>query len=375
MNGKDFYEVLGVGRNATEKEIKNAYRKLARQYHPDVNPNNPEAEERFKEVSQANHVLSDAERRKKYDEFGHQWQASGQPGAEGFGDFSGFDPRASGDFADVFQDLFGSFGGTGRTSRAGRAATRSQRGQDVEHQISIPFEEALFGASHAIRLTMTDICPECDGNGGSTTTCSVCGGTGVSQGRRGVFGLQTACPECRGSGQQVTDRCPRCNGSGEIDRTRKLDVRIPAGVQDGQKIRLAGQGGRGRHGAPAGDLFLTVKVGANPFFERKGNDLHCEVPITFPEAALGAEISVPAITGQAKLRIPAGTRSGQTFRLKGMGVPHSGNRRAGDQYVKVNVVVPERLTREQRNLLEQLSSEWTEDPRRGLATGFAPRKS
>jgi molecular chaperone DnaJ len=375
MDGQDFYKVLGVDRNASEKEIKNAYRKLARQYHPDVNPNDPQAEERFKQISQAYHVLGDPERRRKYDQLGPQWHTAGQPGTEGFGGFPGFDFQAAGNFADVFEDLFGSFGVGQRAGRRTRHTAQPERGQDIEHQIAIPFEEALFGASHTIRISMADICPQCDGAGGSTATCAACGGTGFSQTQRGFLALQQPCPQCKGSGQQVTDRCSRCGGSGEIERTRKIDVRIPQGVEDGQRIRLAGQGARGRRGGPAGDLYLTVRVGTNPFFERKGHDLYCEVPVTFPEAALGAEIQVPTIRGQARLKIPPGTRSGQSFRLRGMGVPHTDGRRAGDQYVKVSIVVPERLTRKQRELIEQLRQEWKDDPRRGLTVGFAPRKA
>jgi len=372
MNGKDLYQVLGVDHNASQKAIKDAYRKLARQYHPDVNPNDPKAEERFKEISQAYHVLSDPERRKKYDQLGQAWQAQGYPGGPGFANFADFNVRTGGSFADIFQDLFGDFGATHTTTRGAHSATRPQRGQDVEHQISIPFEEAIFGATHTIRITMTDVCPQCDGAGGSTSTCATCGGTGFIRTQRGPLGMEVPCPQCHGTGQQVTDRCPRCHGSGEVERTRKIEIRIPPGVADGQKIRLAGQGGHGRHGGPPGDLYLTVRVGKNDFFERKGNDLYCEVPVTFPEAALGAEISVPTIKGRAKLRIPPGTQSGQTLRLKGLGVPHSSRRGAGDQYVKVNVVVPRRLTRKQRELIEKLREQLSEDPRRGLRTGFTP---
>ncbi len=367
MATRDYYDILGVKRDATAKEIKQAYRRLARKHHPDVNPGDRTAEERFKEISEAYECLSDPEKRRQYDQFGAAWrqaQAGGQayPGGVRV-DFGDFAQQWGGGLEDIFGDLFRhattSRGGAGRIRRV-------QRGQDVEYEIEIPFEEALKGTQKTLSLTISDTCPDCQGIGGSTQTCPACQGSGVSQTGRGIFNIGSPCPRCQGTGEEVTSRCNTCRGTGEVLRRRSIKVKIPAGISDGKKIRIAGEGARGTHGAPNGDLILTVRVAQDPFFERRGDDLHCEVPITFIEAVLGADIRVPTPDGQVTLKVPPGTRSGQSLRLKGKGVPHLGNQGSGDLYVKVNITAPKKLTREQRALIEKLAKTWKEDPRKGL---------
>ncbi len=376
---RDYYEVLGVPRNATEKEIKQAYRRLARKYHPDLNPGDKEAEEKFKEINEAYWVLSDPERRKLYDQYGHAWRdihAGRQAGAQWSEAYSG-SPQ---DFQFNFSDLFGNFGdvfdfffGGGRTATKERVRTRAQRGQDIEHEIEISLEDAVYGTTRAVTITFDDVCGACSGQGGMRGTCPSCGGTGVADYNRGWFSIGAPCQKCRGSGTIITSSCASCGGTGKQRVTRSAEVRIPPGVADGSKLRLAGQGGSGVFGGQPGDLYLVVRIKPHPFFERRGDDLYIEVPITVVEAVLGAEIEVPTKDGPVKMRIPPGTNSGQVFRLRGMGVPHLKGGGSGDQYVRVKIVVPKNLTQRQRELFEELARVMDDNPRASMPKSLRSR--
>jgi len=369
MPGRDYYQILGVDRNADEKTIKSAYRKLARQYHPDVNPGNKEAEARFKEISEAYQVLSDPEKRKLYDQFGENWSrvhAGGAPGGGGFtwtearpGDFH-FDFGGS-DFTEIFETLFG------RPSAGRRRRTRpaSRRGQDIEEEIFVTFDEALSGTTKRVHVRINEPCQSCGGLGGKVQPCPACGGSGMQK-QGGIFSLGIRCPHCDGEGETIVENCGVCHGAGTVETVRKLEVKVPAGVKDGSRIRISGQGGSGTGSGASGDLFLRVKVGKDPFFERRGDDLYCEIPITFAEAALGAEVQVPTKKGRVTMKIPPGTQSGQTLRLAGMGAPRLKGGGYGDQYVKTRIVVPKDLTEEERKLIRQMAALRKENPRAHL---------
>ncbi len=367
----DFYEVLGVDRNASQKDIKKAYRRQARKYHPDVNPGDAATEQKYKEISQAYEVLSDKEKRQQYDRFGHAYQqarASGQAGAQDFGTFV-YEHFGSGSFADIFGDIFGNIAtGTGR--RRTRVAQQPQRGQDIHYQLPVSFADAITGAQRTLTLTIADRCPECDGLGGKATTCPTCGGSGASQQSGGIFSFTSTCPQCQGTGEIITETCPKCRGGGEVSRTRNIDVKIPPGIKSGHKLRLAGEGGRGFRGGPDGDLILEIEVQEDSFFKRDGDDIRIKVPITFLEAVQGATINVPTVNGRVNLRIPAGTRSGQKFRLRGQGAPKLDGKGRGDQYVEVFITTPRKLTHKQRELVDKLRETWTEDPRADLPQGL-----
>jgi molecular chaperone DnaJ len=352
---KDYYRVLGVPETATAKEIKSAFRKLSRQYHPDANPGDAAAEERFKEVSAAYDVVGDAERRKEYDEVRRLGPAAaGFPGggADGFGQgFGGFQFQ-EGDLGDLLGNLFGR-GGRGR--QAGRRGTGPHRGQDLETELHLTFEDAVAGVTTAVHLTSDAPCSTCHGSGArpgtSPVTCSTCGGSGAVVDDQGPFAFSSPCPTCGGRGVRVEDPCPTCRGSGVERRPREVKVRIPAGVDDGQRIRLKGRGGPGRNGGPAGDLYVVVRVSPHALFSRRGKDLLLTAPITFAEAALGADITVPTLfDGPVTLRIPEGTRSGRTFRVKGKGV--GGAKGSGDLLVTVEVAVPSKLSSAERKAVE-----------------------
>ncbi len=370
---QDYYEVLGVSRTASQKEIRQAYKRLARKHHPDVNPGDKASEERFKGISEAHNVLGDPEKRKQYDQFGRAYQHAQQSGQWQGGDFEDFLRAAvasgggvGGSFADIFGDIFGR-AGAGRTVTTRRGGPRTaQRGQDIEHELEIPFEEAMSGAEKTISLTLSDRCPECGGVGGKTTSCSACGGTGATRGGGGFLNISAPCPQCQGTGEQITSRCSRCSGSGEVTRSRRIRVKIPPGVDSGRRILLRGEGASSAHGGPAGNLILRAKVIPHPFFQRRGDDILIEVPIKFTEAALGAEIDVPSVWGRATLKIPSGTKNGQTLRLRGMGAPKVGTSARGDQLVKVTIAMPTKLSKRQRELVEEFANDWTEDPRAGL---------
>ncbi len=370
----DFYEILGVERDASADAIKKSYRRLAREYHPDVNPGDEEAESRFKEISQAYQTLKDPEKRGKYDQFGDAWDQAQQTGQWQQGDFRDFVQQqyGAGSFRDVFGDLFGDMGGgRGFTfASTGRSRVRPEpgptRGQDVEYELPVSFEEAVHGAEKQISLTLADRCPECEGMGGETQTCPACGGTGQAQSGGGFFSLGAACQQCHGTGQVVTTRCKTCRGTGESSRSRRITVRVPAGVETGSKVRVRGEGGRGIATGPAGDLILSIHMQPHSTFEREGDDIRLELPVSFTEAALGGKVRVPTIDGNVTMTIPAGTQSGDQLRLKGRGVTHLGESGRGDQYVTISVRVPEKLSDEQREMLERFGESWSPDLRSSL---------
>jgi molecular chaperone DnaJ len=367
----DFYQVLGVERGASQKEIRQAYRKLARKHHPDVNPGDSAAEQRFKEISQAYEVLSDTEKRKDYDRFGQAYQqARGQSGGapDDFANFV-YTHYGAGSFADIFGDLFGNMYTDGGRTRTAAPQSTPQRGPDIEHEMGITLKEAYTGIEKTLNLSIADRCPDCDGVGGMTATCSNCGGSGrMSSG--GLFGMGATCPNCQGSGQVITGSCSRCGGGGEVARERKIKVQIPAGVNTGSRVRIAGEGGRGVRGGTNGDLFLVMNVADHPYFKRDGDDIHVEVPISFVEASLGARISVPTVAGRVAMNISAGTRNGQRLRLKGQGFPKLKGRGKGDQYVTVSVSVPKKLNAKQREAVEALGKVLHDDPRADLPPGL-----
>lgn len=364
---KDFYQVLGVAKNASQAEIKKAYRRLAQKYHPDANAGSKEAEDRFKEVSAAYDVVGDEETRKRYDGV-RDMAASGF----GAGGFPGGAPGAGGRvrFEDVsYQDLGDLFGGLFGGGRRGRArASRQAHGADLETDVTLSFDEAMSGMTVPVRIQGPAPCSTCHGSGAAPGTspivCPQCGGTGEIGVNQGLFQIEQPCPRCNGTGRAVEQACPTCRGSGNERRTRSFQVRVPAGVKDGARIRLAGRGEPGPAGAPAGDLYVRVRVKPHTFFGRKGNDLTIEVPITFSEAALGANVEVPTLNGTVTMKVPAGTPSGKTFRLKGHGAPRKGG--TGDLLATVHVEVPRKLSKEQKEALEQLRDAERRSPRRRL---------
>jgi molecular chaperone DnaJ len=358
-SGKDFYKTLGVPKTATEKEIKQAYRKLARKNHPDVNPGDKAAESRFKEISEAYEVLSDPEKRRRYDAIESQgFSFAGGPGAGGYSYTPGgaqFDFDVGHDFTDFFSGLFGAGG------RRGPA-----RGEDLNYQIEISLDEAYHGGQRVFTLTTQAACATCHGSGAApgsqTVTCPSCKGSGKTRGFAGISLRGEACEKCQGRGQVASQPCPTCHGSGQVETSRRVTVTIPAGITDGQKLRVAGQGSSGRSGGAAGDLLLTVKLKPHPLFERKGDDLYLELPVTFAEAALGAEVQVPTMDGTVRFNLRPGVQSGQSVKLAGLGMPRRAGGK-GDLYVRPKVVVPKSLSDRERQLLEELRSLRTENPR------------
>jgi molecular chaperone DnaJ len=337
--------VLGVLRNATEAEIKSAYRKMALKHHPDRNPGNRAAEERFKEAAEAYSVLGDPEKRQRYDAYGHA-------GLSGQG--VSFDPTIFSDFGDILGDFFG-FG-----DLFGRRRGGPRRGSDVRLNLELSFEEAAFGTETHIQIPRSEKCPTCEGSGSAPgtkpTTCNVCHGTGQVTFQQGFFSVARACGRCRGTGKLIASPCKECGGEGQIARERKLQIKIPPGVDTGNQLRMTGEGEAGAAGGPPGDLYVVVRVHEHAFFKRDGSDLFCEVPINMAQAALGTHIELPTLDGgQTRLNIPEGTQSGTSFRVRNQGVPHLGSKGRGDLNVTVRVVVPSKLTVEQRRLLEQLS--------------------
>src|SRR5918994_6451548 len=341
----DYYEVLGVARTATEQEIKSAYRRLALKFHPDRNPGDKEAEERFKEAAEAYSVLGDAQKRQRYDTYGH----AGVSGAAG-----GFDPTIFADFGDILGDFFG-FG-----DLFGRRRGGPRRGQDLRYNLDLTFEEAAFGTETHIQIPRLETCTTCQGSGAapgtSATPGTACNGTGQVTFQQGFFSVARSCGRCRGTGRIITSQCKDCRGQGHVAAERKLQIKIPAGVDTGSQLRVAGEGEPGTAGGPPGDLYVVVRAEDHSFFRREGATLLCEVPISITQAALGATIEVPTVEGApARLSVPEGTQSGTTFRLRGQGIPYLGAKGRGDLHVGVRVVVPTRLTAEQRRLLDQLA--------------------
>ena len=362
---RDYYEVLGLGKNATDAEIKSAYRKLAKKYHPDLNPGDKTAEEKFKEVNEAHDVLSDPEKRKRYDQFGFagvdpNYGAGQSGGASGFGGFGGAGGVDLGDiFGDIFGGGFGGFGGFGGSARANPNAPR--KGHDIQASVILTFEEAAHGCSKKITLNRQQTCPDCHGTGceagSSPETCTQCGGRGyvVTQQRTpfGVMQSQQPCPHCGGRGTIIKNPCKTCHGTGKTAARKTLEVKIPAGIDDDQNMALRGQGDAGSNGGPAGDVIVHVTVKRDAVFERDGYDVYVRVPITYSQAVLGAEIEVPTVDGKVAQKIPEGTQSGTKFRLRGKGIQYLNGKGRGDQYVKVNVEIPKRLTRTQREALKK----------------------
>jgi molecular chaperone DnaJ len=351
-NGKrDYYEVLGITRTANEQEIKSAYRKLALQHHPDRNPNNPEAEERFKECTEAYTILADAGQRANYDRFGHA-------GVSGMG-AGGFDPtifQDFGDLGDILGSIFGMgdiFGGMG----GGRQRSWAQRGGDLRQDLPLEFEEAVFGADKRVQVRRHEACETCDGSGVAPghgpATCRTCGGRGQVRYQQGFFSIARTCTACQGRGTVITDPCKACKGEGRQVRERTIEVKVPAGVEHGTRIRYAGQGEAGVHGGPAGDLYVVLHVQEHPMFEREGQNLHCAVPISFAQSALGAELEIPTLEGPEKLKVPEGTQSGTVFKIRNRGVPVLNGRGKGDLFVEVRVHTPTKLNKRQRELLQE----------------------
>ncbi len=348
---RDYYEVLGVERNASDSELKSAYRKLALQYHPDRNPgNHDEATEKFKEITEAYGVLADSQKRAAYDRYGH----AGVAGAAS----QGWPDVSSTIFTD-FEDLFGEFFG-GVFGRQRGPRTRAQRGADLRYEMEISFEEAAKGLETKIKIPRWESCSECGGRGAkkgsSPAVCSVCGGRGQLRHQQGLFTVSRTCPECQGIGQVIREACPVCQAEGRTRQEKVLGIKIPAGVEDGMKLRVSGEGEGGGFGGPAGDLYVVLRVREHAFFDRDGSNLHITIPISVTQAGLGTDIKVPTLDGQERLHIPEGTQPGAVFRLRGLGIPRVEERGRGDLYVHVQVVIPSQLSREQRRLLESLAA-------------------
>jgi molecular chaperone DnaJ len=346
---RDYYEILGVQRGATDQEIKSAYRKLALQFHPDRNPNNPDAEEKFKECSEAYAVLADSEKREMYNRFGHAGVGNAAAGG-------GFDASVFQDFGDIFGEFFG-FGDLFGGGRSG-GRTRAQRGADLREDITIEFEEAAFGVEKQITYRKHELCEKCNGSGSAQgkapASCRTCGGRGQVRYQQGFFSIARTCPTCHGAGSVISDPCANCRGEGRVVQQKTIDAKIPAGVEDGTRIRFTGVGEAGVHGGPAGDLYLVLRVKQHTFFDRQGNDLYCVVPISFTQAAVGTEIQVPTLEGEQTLKIPEGTQSGTILKLRGKGVPVLNGHGKGNLFVEVRVQTPTKLTKRQRELLEEL---------------------
>ena len=367
-NKRDYYEVLGVQKSATPEEIKKAYRKMAMKYHPDRNPDNKEAEEKFKEVGEAYEVLSDEGKRQRYDQFGFAGvdpnYGAGAGGAGYGGGFSGF-----GDFGDIFSDLFGGGFGGGRSSAQQNAP---RRGENIMSRLELTFEEAAFGCEKEVAAQRIENCSACNGSGsadGVIETCSNCRGTGQVRTVQNFMGMSmqstAACPQCSGRGKIVKNPCNTCKGKGKVRRNQKIKVKVPAGVDEGQSGRVRGEGSAGVNGGPSGDVLVEIYIKRHPIFTRRGMDVLCEVPITFTQAALGAEIQVPTLDGKVPYEIPEGTQTGTVFTLPGKGIPEVGNsRRRGSQRFAVVVETPTRLTKEQKELLRQLDGTLEETPKR-----------
>jgi len=364
-NKRDYYEVLGLQKGAGEDEIKKAYRKLAKQYHPDLNQDNPHAEAKFKEVNEANDVLSDAQKRQRYDQFGHAGVDPSYGGGGGFGGFGGFGGGFGGDgidLGDIFDSIFG--GGMGRSSQA----SGPRRGSDIAVSLDIGFMEACKGITHEIEINRAETCDTCNGNGakpGTTPkTCTDCGGQGkIRIQQRTILGSMSTtqtCSRCHGKGKIIETPCTTCNGAGRVQKRKKVSVGIPAGIDDGQTLSVRGEGNVGTNGGTKGDLNVRISVRKDPLFERRGYDIHCDIPITYSQAVLGAEVDVPTIDGTVKLNVPEGTQPETIMRLKGKGVKKLQREGRGDQLIKVVLEVPRKLSNQQKDFIKQLDGVFTE---------------
>ncbi|HEU4835851.1 MAG TPA: molecular chaperone DnaJ [Pyrinomonadaceae bacterium] len=352
MRKRDYYEVLAVSRTATDQEIKSAYRRLAVKYHPDKNPNDATAEEMFKEAAEAYSVLSDPQQRQRYDRFGHAGVSSSAAGAGSWG-APGF-----GGIEDILGDLFG-FGDVFGGGRGGSRRSSAQRGADLRYDLEITLEEAANGMTAQLRIPRLESCDTCKGSGAAAGSqpenCTTCAGTGQVRYQQGFFSVARTCHVCRGTGKVIKNPCTDCNGTGRIEREKQLEVKVPAGVETGSRLRVSGEGQAGTQGGPSGDLYVVIHVAEHEQFERQGSNLYEAVPITFAQAALGADIMVKTLDGEEKLKVPMGTQTGTVFRLRGKGMPALGGRGRGDLFVSVTLITPTTLTREQRRLLEQLA--------------------
>src|SRR6266550_9204354 len=349
MSKRDYYEVLGVSRTASDQEIKSAYRRLAMLYHPDKNPNDSGAEEKFKEAAEAYGVLADGEQRRRYDRFGHAGVSSnaGAWGAPGFGGIE-----------DILGDLFG-FGDVFSGARGGARRSAAQRGADLRYDLEITLEEAANGMTAQLRIPRLEGCETCKGSGAAEgtqpETCQTCGGTGQVRYQQGFFSVARTCHVCRGAGRVIKNPCPDCKGAGRVEREKQMEVKIPAGVETGSRLRVQGEGESGSQGGPSGDLYVVIHLAQHERFERQGSNLYASLPITFAQAALGSDVFVGTIDGEERIKVPNGTQTGTVFRIKGEGMPVLGGRGRGDLFVSVSVITPTSLTREQRKLLEQLA--------------------
>jgi molecular chaperone DnaJ len=348
----DYYELLGVTKTASDQELKTAYRKLAMQFHPDRNPNNPEAEAKFKECSEAYSVLSDGEKRAAYDRYGHAAFSGGGGGGGNPFQGGGFGGQ---DMGDIFGDIFGEMFNMG----GNRRASRVQRGRDLRYDMSLEFTEAVFGVEKEINIRRAETCDDCKGTGAAKgrqpQTCPQCKGAGQVRFQQGFFAVARTCAQCNGTGTIVTDPCKTCHGETTVEHEHKLLVKVPAGVEQDTRIRYQGEGEAGRFGGPAGDLYVVLSVKKHKFFERDGDDLHCVMPISFPQAALGTELEIETLEGAETIKVPEGVQSGKEFRLRGKGVPHLNERGKGDLIVEIRVSTPTKMTRQQKELMKQLS--------------------
>jgi len=356
MSKRDYYEILDVSKNASEAEIKKAFKRMAMKFHPDRNPDNAEAEEKFKEAKEAYDILSDQQKRTAYDQFGHAGvDPSAGMGGAGFG-------GGGGSFSDVFGDVFGDiFGGGG----AGRGGQRVYRGADLRYNLELSLEEAVKGTTVSIKIPSHEECEECDGSGAKKgtepTTCTTCGGHGQVRMQQGFFSLQQTCPRCHGSGKMISNPCGKCHGKGHVEKTKTLSVKVPSGVDNGDRIRLSGEGEIGENGGPFGDLYVHMHIREHAIFQRDGSDLFCEVPVSLVTATLGGELEVPTLEGRVKLKIPEETQSGKLFRLRGKGVKSVRGNVTGDLLCKVSVETPVNLTKKQKELLKEFEDSLNDD--------------
>ena len=370
MSKRDYYDVLGINKSASPEQIKSAYRKLAVRYHPDKNPGDKAAEDKFKEASEAYGILSDKSKKENYDNFGHAAFENGGAGQGGFGGFSGSD------FSDIFEDFFGDFGGGRRNNRR----SSNNRGSDLRYDLSITLEDAYLGKKQNIQFSSTDKCNACKGSGSkpghSPDRCTYCGGNGKIRSNQGFFTVQQTCPQCSGSGEEITNPCNDCNGAGNKQTSKKISVTIPKGVDDGTRIRLAGKGEAGTRGGASGDLYLFINVKSHNLFKRSDVNLFFEFPISIADAALGTTIEIPTIDGKkAKIKIPDGTQDGKQFRLKGKGMPFMRRGDYGDLYVQVKTEVPVFLNKEQKDLLERFRKIENEKSNPSIRKFFEKAKS
>lgn len=362
MAKRDYYEVLGLARSASESDIKSAFRRLAKEHHPDKNPGDKSAEQKFKEINEAYEALKDPQKRAAYDQFGH---AAFDPSSRG-GPGGGFGPDFASSMEDIFDNFFGEFMGGRRGGPGARSRSSRERGADLRYNMEITLEEAFTGKNAQIRVPTSLACETCQGTGAKAgtkpVTCPTCGGMGKVRASQGFFTIERTCPSCHGRGETIEDPCPACSGSGRITKERTLSVAIPSGVEDGTRIRLAGEGEAGLRGGPAGDLYIFLTIKQHPLFQRDGSDIFCRVPISMVTAALGGQIDVPTLDGTTtRVKVPEGTETGKQFRLKGKGMPVLRSKVQGDLYIQVEVETPKSLTKRQRELLEEFERESHKD--------------